>query len=254
MIDLHSHILPYIDDGAKNETESLDMLHQAVAEGISTIFATPHHQNGKYRNEKEDILSQTVRLNKIAQSNGLDIQIVGGQEVRLNGEIIQDFQAGKILPLGNSRYLLVELPSAHVPHYTERLFYELQLVGLIPIIAHPERNSQFLQHPEKIFQLIEKGALIQLTASSLIGHFGKKIKRFSWQLLKADAVHFVASDAHNLASRDFQMRDAFLLMEKKYGEDFVENLKDNAQKVLLNKSIYPPTPLKFGRHKFLGVF
>lgn len=178
MIDIHCHILPGIDDGAKNIEDSLNMARAAVKQGIHTIIATPHHQNSKYLNPKEDILLKVSELNEAIQEENISITILPGQETRIYGEILEDYNNNEILPLNHSNYLFIELPSGHVPRYTQQLLYDIQLQGLIPIIVHPERNQEIIERPEILFQFVEKGALTQVTAASISGAFGKKLKNF----------------------------------------------------------------------------
>jgi len=255
MIDLHSHILPGIDDGAANEKESLEMMKAAIEDGITIIAATPHHQNGKFINEREVILSGVKRLNELAKEHHLNIQVVPGQEIRLYGEIEEDYRHKKLVTLGgDSEYILVEFSNRHVPRYTERLFYDIQILGLKPIIVHPERNLEIIESPEKLIHLIEKGALVQATAASITGCFGKKVHKFTHQLIEANAVHIIASDAHNTSSRGFQMKNAVEVLEKKYGADYVHYLKTNAKDILANNLVYPPQPELYKRKRILGLF
>ena len=255
MIDLHCHILPGLDDGAVDEVASLEMLQVAVDEGITVIAGTPHHRNGQFMNECEVILASVERLNVLAKKNNLNIKIVPGMEIRLSGEIEEDHQNQKIMPLGgDTRYILVEFSNRHIPHFTERLFANLQGLGLHPIIVHPERNSELQSNPNKLIQMIEKGALVQVTASSLTGHFGRDAQKFAYQLMDADAVHLIASDAHNVTSRGFHMKTAFDVINKKYGSNYVYELQTNAENILKNKLVYPPQPSPIKRKKILGIF
>lgn len=252
MIDIHTHILPGIDDGAKDEAMSLEMMRTAVSEGIHTLVATPHHQNGRYQNEREQILNDVAKLQKLADGHQIQLKLVPGQEVRLYGGLLEDFQAGKLAPIG--RYLLVEFPTSHVSSFAARLFYDMQLQGLTPIIVHPERNSELLKRPERLVEFIEKGALVQVTAASVVGKFGKKIQKFTHQLFLADAVHLIASDAHNTTTRGFQMKAAFNWIEKKYGEEKAQALHENAKAVIEDKVFYPNPPSAVKSSKFLGIF
>ena len=184
MIDLHCHILPGIDDGAQTVTDSLAMAKQAVSEGIHTIVATPHHQNGKYVNEHDSIIYQVGQLNDELKQNEIPLKILPGQEVRLYGDLLEDYEAGKIVTLNETnKYILIEFPSNHVPRYAEQLLYELRVKGMIPIIVHPERNAELIERPDKLYDLVSKGALTQVTAGSLLGKFGKKSKNFHCNLL-----------------------------------------------------------------------
>lgn len=255
MIDLHCHILPNVDDGSASSEMSIEMAKRAVSEGITAIVATPHHQNGRYLNEKEAILQSVEQLNSLLVREGVPLTILPGQENRIYGEILDDYHQDKILTLNNTgKYLFVEFPSSQVPRYAERLLFDIQSQGIIPIIVHPERNSRLLEDPDLLYNFINKGALAQVTASSLVGHFGKKIKKFSHQLIDANLVHFVSSDAHNLQHRSFHMQAAIDVIESEHGRDYYYMFLENAQCVIDGTQCYKESPEKIMRKKFLGIF
>jgi protein-tyrosine phosphatase len=255
MIDIHSHILPGIDDGAKTIYDSIDLAKQAVSEGIHTIIATPHHRNGKYDNIKSDILPLTSELNERFDREGIDLTVLPGQECRIYGEILEDYKKGEILTLNHdSQYLFIEFPSSSIPRYAERLLYEIQVEGLTPVIVHPERNSEIVERPDKLYKFVQNGAATQLTASSLTGYFGKNIQKFSQQIIEANLAHFIASDAHNIKNRSFKMEEAMDFIEKKYGIDSVYYFIDNAEILVEGKTIYKEVPEQIKKKKFLGIF
>lgn len=255
MIDLHCHILPDVDDGSVNDEMSIEMAKRAVSEGITAIVATPHHQNGRYLNEKEAILHRVEQLNSLLVHEGVPLTILPGQENRIYGEILDDYHQNKILTLNNTgKYLFIEFPSSQVPRYAERLLFDIQSQGIIPIIVHPERNSRLLEDPDLLYNFINKGALAQVTASSLVGHFGKKIKKFSHQLIDANLVHFVSSDAHNLQHRSFHMQAAIDVIESEHGRDYYYMFLENAQCVVDGTRCHKESPEKIMRKKFLGIF
>lgn len=253
MIDIHAHILPAVDDGAKDDTESQLMLQDAICEGIHTIVATPHYQP-RFLNEKATILKKVELLQQMAVQKQLDINILPGQEIRIYGQLLEDFEAGKLLSLADSNYILIEFPFHDIPHYTERLFYDIGLQGLIPIIAHPERNTAFLKNPEKLYNLVTKGALAQLTSSSIAGFFGKEVQKFSEQLIEANLVHMVASDAHNTTNRKFNLSEAYEQIMKKYGASYVSYFEKNAHAVVADEPVICERPLLVEKRKFLGFF
>lgn len=255
VIDIHCHILPRVDDGSSNYTESLLMAKQAESEGIRTIVATPHHQNGTYNNFKAEILQKASELNEYLKSEKVDVTILPGQETRIYGEFVEDFKDDEIMTLGNvSSYVFLELPSSSVPRYTDQLCFDIQMLGLTPIIVHPERNTELLENPDKLYRLIKNGAASQITAASLTGYFGKKIQKFTFDLVEANLTHFLASDAHNTKSRTFKMSEALDLVEKKYGTDLLYYFIDNAELILDGQDIYREIPEKVKRKKIFGLF
>ncbi|MCA1060869.1 tyrosine protein phosphatase [Rossellomorea aquimaris] len=255
MIDIHSHILPGIDDGAKTIYDSIDMAKQAVSEGIHTIIATPHHRNGKYDNVKSDILPLIEEVNSRFKDEQISLEVLPGQECRIYGEILEDYEKGDILPLNQvSQYLFIEFPSSSVPRYAERLLYDIQVKGLTPVIVHPERNAELIERPDKLYKLVQGGAVTQLTASSLVGYFGKNIQKFSQQMIQTNLTHFIASDAHNIHNRTFKMEEAMDYIEKKYGTDMVYYFIENAELLVDGKAIYKEIPELIKKKKFLGIF
>lgn len=218
MFDLHCHILPGIDDGAKTMDDSIAMAELAFSEGITHILATPHHMNRSWMNDKQTVLPLVKQLQAELKRRQIDLTIFPGQEVRLYGDILKDIKDDKILFIDElEQYVLIEFPTETIPTYTERLFYELQSHGKTPIIVHPERNHKIIEQPNRLKNLIDKGALAQLTAASYTGGFGKKIEKVSKQLIEANLVQFIASDAHNVTNRPFYMKEAYDLLGKEYG-------------------------------------
>ncbi|MBT2694457.1 CpsB/CapC family capsule biosynthesis tyrosine phosphatase [Bacillus sp. ISL-55] len=254
MIDIHCHILPGIDDGAQSMEDTIKMARAAVDEGIHTIIATPHHKNSKYDNPKELIIPKVEEVNQALTSEGIDLKILPGQEVRLYGEVIEGIENNEILSLNHTQYVFVEFPSNHVPRYAETLLFDLQLKEITPIIVHPERNQEIIERPEVLYNLVKKGALTQVTASSVSGHFGKKIRNFSFQLIEANLTHFIASDAHNVGSRGFKMAETMDIIQSKYGIDLVYFFQENAELLVQGNHVYQDTPEPIKKKKFLGIF
>ncbi|WLR55460.1 tyrosine protein phosphatase [Mesobacillus subterraneus] len=254
MIDIHCHILPGIDDGSQSMEDTIKMARSAVDEGIHTIIATPHHKNSKYDNPKELIIPKVDKVNQVLASEGINLKILPGQEVRLYGELVEGIESNEILNLNHTQYLFIEFPSNHVPRYAETLLFDLQLKEITPIIVHPERNQEIIERPEVLYNLVKKGALTQVTASSVSGHFGKKIRNFSFQLIEANLTHFIASDAHNVGSRGFKMAEAMDIIQSKYGIDLVYFFQENAELLVQGNHVYQDTPEPIKKKKFLGIF
>ncbi|OQP06613.1 tyrosine protein phosphatase [Geobacillus sp. 46C-IIa] len=254
MIDIHTHILPGIDDGAATTEDAIAMAKAAANEGITTIIATPHHQNGSYDNPKPFVLSLAAELNEELKRRGIALTVLPGQEVRIHGDLLEGLARGEVMALADTPYILIEFPPDHVPKYAEQLLFDVQLKGLMPVIAHPERNAEIIEYPERLYQLVKRGAFAQLTASSVTGHFGKKIKTFSLQLIEANLAHFIASDAHNTKTRPFRLREAYEVIRKEYGTDMVYYFQENAELLVRGQAVFRDEPQRVKKKKFLGLF
>lgn len=254
MIDIHSHILPKVDDGADSFEEALQIAKAAVSEGITTLIATPHHQNGKYINNKQSILEKVEELNLVLKKEDVPLSILPGQETRIHGDLLIELENDLILPLNHTNYVFIELPSGHVPRYTEQMLFDIQMKGLTPIIVHPERNSEIIENPDLLYKLVSKGALTQITASSLTGHFGKNIKKFTLQLIESQLSHFLASDVHSLNNRPFRLSEGYGVLNQEFGSDAVYLFKENAELLVKNLTVYKMDPSRIKKKKFLGIF
>lgn len=254
MIDIHTHILPGIDDGAKTMMESLFMAQMAVKQGIHTIIATPHHQNGRYINTKQEIERYIENLNDSLQEENIPLTVLLGQETRLHGNMIEELQTGVMATLNNTKYVFVEFPSAEVPSYAEQMLFDIQVAGYTPIIVHPERNRQIAEHPTILFHLVQKGALTQVTAGSIVGSFGKAVQKLSHRLIESNLTHFIASDAHNSTTRKFLLQDAYKAVRSEHGNNVFYKFMENAQLLINGESVQRDEPEMVRKRKRLGLF
>jgi protein-tyrosine phosphatase len=201
MIDIHSHILPGLDDGAANMDEAVAIARGALASGIKQIVATPHVRTRRYPS-KETILDATSNLQKELQKKGINFPVLPGGEYRIDPELPQRFSKGELLTINDKgRYLLVELPDAYVPDYTAAVLNDLQAQGVTPIIAHPERNDDFIRDHSRLYELVAHGALAQLTAGSLTGFYYPEITVAARAFLEQGLIHFLGSDAHSASGQ-----------------------------------------------------
>ncbi|CAL29258.1 tyrosine-protein phosphatase [Staphylococcus carnosus] len=254
MIDIHNHIISGIDDGPKNEESMLDLIKQAANQGIKGIVATPHHLHTKYSNDFTNVEKRVDKLNDSLEIKELGITIYTGQEIRVSDQILSDIDDGKIQGVNYSKYLLIELPSHKVPHFTQRLIYEIQTRGYIPVIVHPERNKAIAQDVNLLFELINIGALSQLTASSLTGKSGKNIQKLSFQMIEHNLVHFVASDAHSTEQRPFDFGDLFKTPRLDNYQTVIQTFLKNNEAMVLDENIVASRPIEYRKKKFLGLF
>lgn len=225
MIDLHTHILAGLDDGSKNMAESLSMARVAREDGIHTIVATPHVLQGVFDNDKNKILAAVRTLNQNLQEQDIAVNILPGAEYYLEADLPLKLSQGELLTINdNGRYLLVELPSAFIPEYTAQVLYEIQLQGVTPIIAHPERNAGFARQPDILQELISRGVLAQITSASITGLFGKRVKKTAFSFLKQGLAHLVSSDAHSPHGRAPLLSQAHREIEKHHGSHIAQLL------------------------------
>jgi len=197
MIDIHSHILPQMDDGASSWDISLKMCQQAYQDGIKTIVATPHTLNGIYDNYPKVIEEKVKTLNQKLKESNIPLQILPGSEVHLRDDIIEKIKKQEIITLNKANYILLEFPTTQIPLQIEEILFQIQIMGITPILSHVERNLEFQHQPALLANLIQKGALAQLTAASLCGAFGTKIRKLSQELLANGLIYCIASDAHS---------------------------------------------------------
>lgn len=218
LVDIHCHLLPEIDDGAADWAETLAMARLAVADGVSTIIATPHQLGGYTQNHGSAIRDQTTRLLRLLRQNGVPLRVLPGADVRIEPEMIAGLQSGEVLTLADCRrHVLLELP--HEFYFPlDRLVSDLRVAGMVGILSHPERNLGILRNRHVVRQLVDAGCLMQVTAGSLVGAFGQKTQEFSRWLVQQQLVHFLATDAHGATSRRPLLRRAFDCVARLVGE------------------------------------
>ncbi|MDW8492257.1 CpsB/CapC family capsule biosynthesis tyrosine phosphatase [Enterococcus lactis] len=254
MIDLHCHILPGIDDGAENLDASIAMAEKAIQQGITHILCTPHHNNGKYSNEKSQVISLVASLQAELAKRQLPLTLLEGQEVRITGTLIEDIHRDEILFTDlDDTYLLIEFPTLEVPLYAERLFFELLQLGKTPVIVHPERNAHFRKDPNHLLPFLDMGCLAQLTAPSYVGVFGKDIQKTAKMMVKHNLVQMAASDAHGVSKRTFYLKECYEQIAKDFGKEKVVQMKQVAKDLINGDEISYPVYEEVKKKKF-GLF
>ncbi|AWE06749.1 capsular biosynthesis protein [Lysinibacillus sp. 2017] len=254
MVDMHCHILWNEDDGPTSKAETMKLIEQAVKEGITTIISTSHSNHPLYDVEYNVVTNQVGILQNELINNNIPLTLYTGHEVRLSEKIIPLYQTKQIHTLANSQYLLLELPAYTVPNYTKHIIHALLMEGITPIIAHPERNKAIAEKPDRLVELIRQGALSQITAGSLIGHFGRAVQKLSLDLVKANLVHVYGSDAHNLLTRPFLFDEGLCYLEKKKELDTVDILLENNERIIQNKPFLIKEPEEMDTAKWWKIF
>lgn len=254
IIDMHSHILHGVDDGPKTVEETMELLAQSVKEGITDIIATSHAYHQQFHTSADEINKQVNFLNEECKKYGIPINIFTGQEIRINDQTAQHLISGEALALANSKYVLIELPSQGIPAFTTQIIQQIMNQNKIPIIAHPERNRAIVEKPSRLGRLVQHGALAQVTAGSLAGHFGKTIQRTAVQLVDANLVHVYGSDVHNNSTRPFLFDKGLDYLDKCKKHENVDILLENNARILTNEEMILLEPEDIKKEKWWKVF
>lgn len=234
IVDIHSHIIPAIDDGSKNMEMTLEMLKNAEKEGTKEIVATPHYLLEYGEATITEVKNYVKEINGILENEKIDIKVYSGQEVYFTEKIIEDYMEGNIGTLNDSRYMLIEFPMDKFDKNIFDILYELQVRDIVPIIAHPERYKFFIEKPSLINDFINQEYLFQLNAGSITGKFGENVKKTASLFLKNNIYNFIGSDAHNIKNRRTGLKDA---MELLYNDINSDIFQDSSKKVLKNEKI-----------------
>jgi protein-tyrosine phosphatase len=235
LIDIHAHILPGIDDGAQNLEQSMAMAEIAQRDGIYTMVATPHIISPKYLTGKNDILRFVADFNMRLERAGINLRILPGGEYRLEADLPERLAAGQLMTINNTgHYLMVELPSVFVPAQIERLLYQIQLQGVTPIIAHPERNQTFAGNLRLLKSFTDRGMLSQITSSSITGLFGRSIQRIVNEIIEVGSAHLLATDCHSANGRAPLLSSAYHKIEARWGSEFAQKIARFNPKQVIN--------------------
>lgn len=250
MIDIHSHILPKVDDGSKDLEESIEMAKIYLENGINKVIATPHYIEGWDNTFKEKNLEILEILKKALYQRGLDLDIYLGNEIYTTMDILEHLEEGKASSLNNTRYVLIELPMFDIPLFIEDLIYELLLKGYVPIIAHPERNAKIIENPNLLYTFIKKGALAQLNLPSLEGKYGDRIKSTGETLIKHNMIHFIGTDAHSKDKRSPRVKKSLNLLKLMVDKETYNRITYlNGIKLLEDEEIIVDSPIEYKKEK-----
>lgn len=248
MVDIHTHIVPELDDGAENLDQALEMARVSSEEGVSKMVATPHIFRGSYGYDDLAFLPGRIeKLNKVLQSRGIELEVLPGAEVHVSHDLLTRIRKNRRqLMLNEGSYMFVEFPSDHIFPGVPQLLFEIMKEGITPIIAHPERNAVFRRNPGILYDLIQKGALSQVNGGSFIGTYGSHVQEAALYFLEHGMIHFVASDCHNTRTLKPCLFDAVQCLRSLVEEEVVEALvRDNPSAVVEDRAIpFIPDPCK----------
>lgn len=241
MIDLHCHILPGIDDGAKTLDMSLEMARIAVADGITTLACTPHIYPGMYMNDGPGIAAARDALQAELDRAGIALQLVVGADVHLVPGLLEGLKSGRIPTLNNSRYLLLEPSHTTPPPRFEESVFNLIASGYTPVITHPERLTWVEGHFPVFGRLIQQGAWMQVTAGALTGVFGQRAKYWGERFVGEGMTHVLATDAHSTGRRLPRLSEGLAVVARLVGDEEARRMVlDRPQAILDNRPPPPP--------------
>ena len=243
MIDIHSHILPNIDDGSRSIEETFNLIREAKNVGFDAIVTTSHYMEGYY---ETNVPEREVWLNAICENmqvKNIDMMLYLGNEIYMSENIIKLLEETKASTINDTSYVLFELPLNVEPFNLYDVIYELQQYKLVPILAHPERYSFVQKEPELIYDLVEKGVLMQANYGSVIGQYGKKAEMIVLKLLEGNMIHMFGSDVHRQNTIYPRIPQILAELNEIIGEEKLEELTTtNPNLVIHNKKIEIETP------------
>jgi protein-tyrosine phosphatase len=234
LIDLHCHLLPGIDDGSKSLEMSLAMARMASSDGITTIACTPHILPGVYNNTGPQIRAAVAELQQRISEAGIPITLITGADVHIAPDLGIQLRQGRALTLNDSRYFLLEPPHHLLPPRLEDLIFGLQAAGYVPVLTHPERLSWIEGEYDLIKRFVNNSVLMQITAGSLLGQFGRRPRYWAERMLDEGLCHLLATDAHNTDRRAPRMSEAHTLVAQRLGEEEAANLVQTRPQGILN--------------------
>jgi protein-tyrosine phosphatase len=245
MIDLHTHILPGIDDGVPTEDDAVEFARVSAADGVATVVATPHCREGFYVNERDTVLPAVEKLRKRLLREGVPLEVLPGAEVHIGPDLVARVRDGRAPTLAdNGKTLLLELSTTQPPMELERLIFDLKLAGILVVLAHPERIRYFQDDVRRYESAVRLGAYGQITTGSVLGVFGEDVLEFSEELLRKRLVQAVASDAHNVRGRPPVMSKAVRRIAELVGDEHASRMASDVPRALLDgrEPDLPPLP------------
>lgn len=237
-VDIHCHIVPHIDDGARSSTQALRMIDIAYKNGIRAMIATPHYEVGKYDNNIDEIQKQFSKIKDLALKKYRDFKLYLGNEIFYSYGVVNNLEEGKIFTLADSKYVLVEFSPNDKYKYISESLYELVNNGYIPVLAHAERYEEVMEDIDNVERLVDAGVYIQINAHTIAGKYGHGIRRRVMKMIKNDLVHFIGTDTHSDRHRSPDLEECIKYLNKKTDEETVVRLlSTNPQKIIAKEYI-----------------
>ncbi len=256
MIDIHSHILPGVDDGARDMEMAMEMVRIYKRNGVNKIIATPHYVKNSSMStsleKNKKVLEEVRREIEIA---GLDFEIFLGHEIYLCRDILEKLKTGKVGTMNETSYVFIELPQMDIPDYTRKLIRELVAEGYRPILSHPEKNTLIIEDINIVYDFIGDGALIEVDIPSVCGNFGMDVRRASEELLKHKMVHFLGTGAHSSIRRTPRIDSGLEKIKNLIDDEAFRRLThDNPRRLIEGEKLEIEEAREYRKSKFFDLF
>ncbi|MGG0333743.1 CpsB/CapC family capsule biosynthesis tyrosine phosphatase [Priestia aryabhattai] len=250
MIDIHTYILPEMENGPKSHDEILQMADALVKQGITKVVATP-----KYEEPASSCTSAIGFANEYLRKASISLTILPGKKVTATNHMTlfnQDFY--KMTINENEKYMFLEIPQDMEIEVVENIAYELQLKGIVPVLNEPERHPLFIDNSANLYMLVKNGAVVQLSAQSVLGGNGGKSKKAAYQFIDHGLAHVIASGVNRENYQQYGLQKAYSAVSKKYGNSKLYHFMENAEAIASGKAVYKQEPERIKKTKFLGIF
>ena len=248
MIDIHSHILPGVDDGAESIEMALKIAEESVKQGLTGIAATPHFMEEGYRMNPSELKERVERLQEEIDNKGLELKVYPGAEVFIYPSLVEDYEKGLVPTINEGRYIFLELPLDRIPVYTEELLYNLKTAGTEIVLCHPERYQELMKDPNILYNWVKEGIYGQLNTGSILGDFGERVKKTAELLLENNLVHLIGSDLHSLDRRRQNLRDGLEIISG-FNENLVDFFLENNRRIINNEKLLRNEPNYYEKRK-----
>ncbi len=238
LIDIHTHLIPNVDDGADSIEETLKLAQTAVDEGIKHTVLTPHHNKYWVANEKEKVLRLTKKVENVIDEASIPLSVSPGQEIRMNEEFLEELFNNNYLSIDeNGKYYLVEFSWQTFPSFAKGYLQQMLDADIIPVIAHPERQQPFIENPNILRDLINMGCISQITATSIVGGYTEEIRQTAYQMMRENLIHVIASDAHDTVVRPYNLNQALKILKLEFGTEYADYLIQNAERIFKGEKV-----------------
>ncbi|WYP25892.1 CpsB/CapC family capsule biosynthesis tyrosine phosphatase [Alkalihalobacillus sp. FSL W8-0930] len=254
MIDYLVNILPDLTEQSPSETEAVKLLQKSEESGVKTLIAAPILRLHQDTISPADIRERISLLNNVAKEQDLAIRVVPGQSIQLDDDLSSAYTEGRLLTLNDTQYMLITLGGERLHPRISDILYNLQLQGVKPILAHPERHKEIIEQPDLLYKLVKAGALAQLNASSFTGRVSGYTRKFSEQLIANRLVHFLMSSSIQSKTRSSDFTKAFDTLYRQGDGSGATYFEQNAQRLINDYSIYAEEPLRVKKKKYMGLF